>query len=97
MQSERDFEMIEREKKALMLLDHPNIVKLLEIIEDEDKDATYLVFEYVGGGELFNYIVSKGRLSESVARKFTRQVSGALSGATNCHFWKFRRSPKLYL
>lgn len=67
--------MIEREKKALMFVDHPNIVKLLEIIEDEEKDATYLVFEYVGGGELFNYLVSKGRLTEYVARKFTRQVS----------------------
>jgi serine/threonine protein kinase len=67
--------MIEREKKVLMLLEHPNIVKLLEIIEDDEKDATYLVFEYVGGGELFNYIVSKGRLAEPVARKFARQVS----------------------
>jgi serine/threonine protein kinase len=67
--------MIEREKKVLMLLEHPNIVKLLEIVEDEEKDATYLVFEYVGGGELFNYIVSKGCLAEPVARKFARQVS----------------------
>ena len=67
-------EMIEREKKALMMLNHSNIVKLLEIIEDEEKQITYLVFEYVSGGELFGYIVSNGRLSELVARKFIRQV-----------------------
>jgi serine/threonine protein kinase len=74
-QNEREMEMIEREKKALMMLNHPNIVKLLEIIEDEEKQITYLVFEYVSGGELFSYIVSNGRLTETVARKFIRQVS----------------------
>lgn len=66
--------MIEREKRALVTLDHPNIVKLKEIIENEEKQATYLVFEYVSGGELFGYIVSHGRLSEATARKFMRQV-----------------------
>lgn len=66
--------MINREKKALMTLNHPNIVKLLEVMEDETKQITYLIFEYVGGGELFGYIVSNGRLAETVARKFIRQV-----------------------
>ena len=75
IQTEKEMEMIEREKKALMTLDHPNIVKLYEIIEDEAKQITYLVFEYVGGGELFNFIVSNGRLTELVARKFVRQVN----------------------
>jgi serine/threonine protein kinase len=82
-QNEREMEMIEREKKALMMLNHPNIVKLLEIIEDEEKQITYLVFEYVSGGELFGFIVSNGRLSELVARKFTRQIVSALE---YCHF-----------
>jgi serine/threonine protein kinase len=82
-QNEREMEMIEREKKALMMLNHPNIVKLLEIIEDEEKQITYLVFEYVSGGELFSYIVSNGRLTETVARKFIRQIISALE---YCHF-----------
>ena len=73
-QSMREMDMIEREKKALMMLNHPNIVKLLEIIEDEEKQITYLVFEYVSGGELFGFIISNGRLTEVVARKFLRQV-----------------------
>jgi serine/threonine protein kinase len=81
--SERERELIEREKKALGTLSHPNIVKLFEIIEDEEKDATYLVFEYVSGGELFNYIVSNGRLTETIARKFLRQIVSALE---YCHF-----------
>jgi serine/threonine protein kinase len=81
--SERERELVEREKKALSTLIHPNIVKLFEIIEDDDKDATYLIFEYVSGGELFNYIVSNGRLTETVARKFLRQIVSALE---YCHF-----------
>ena len=74
VKSLRDFAMIEREKKALVTLDHPHIVKLKEILEDEVKEATYLVFEYVSGGELFGYITSQGRLNDFTARKFMRQV-----------------------
>eukprot|EP00029_Vermamoeba_vermiformis_P007378 TRINITY_DN317_c0_g1_i5.p1 TRINITY_DN317_c0_g1~~TRINITY_DN317_c0_g1_i5.p1 ORF type:complete len:642 (+),score=103.51 TRINITY_DN317_c0_g1_i5:55-1980(+) len=81
--SEREIDMIEREKKALVMLNHPNIVKLLEIIENEEKQITYLVFEYVSGGELFSYIVSHGKLTELVARKFVRQIVSALE---YCHF-----------
>jgi serine/threonine protein kinase len=73
-QAKREMEMIEREKKALMRLDHPNIVKLLEVIEDEEKQVTNLVFEYAGGGELYSLILSNGKLSETTARKFIRQV-----------------------
>jgi serine/threonine protein kinase len=83
VRSSRDYDMIEREKRALVTLDHPNIVKLKEIIENEVKQATYLVFEYVAGGELFGYIVSHGRLSEATARKFMRQIVSALE---YCHF-----------
>lgn len=71
--------MIEREKKVLLMLNHPNIVKFLELIEDEEKQITYLIFEYVSGGELFGYIVSHGKLTELVARKFVRQVSFCVS------------------
>ena len=36
----------------------------------------FVVMEYVSGGELFDYIVQKGRLSEGEARHFFQQVSG---------------------
>ena len=45
----------------------------------------FLVNEYVSGGELFDYIVSKGRLSSDEARNFFHQV---VSGVEYCHFQK---------
>jgi len=45
----------------------------------------FLVNEYVSGGELFDYIVSKGRLSADEARNFFHQI---ISGVEYCHFQK---------
>ncbi len=40
----------------------------------ETKDDIYLVMEYVKSGELFDYIVEKGRLVEDEARRFFQQI-----------------------
>jgi serine/threonine protein kinase len=42
----------------------------------------YMVFEYVNGGQLLDFIIAHGRLRESVARKFARQIASALD---YCH------------
>ena len=42
----------------------------------------YMVFEYVNGGQMLDYIISHGRLRERVARKFARQIGSALE---YCH------------
>lgn len=42
----------------------------------------YMVFEYVNGGQLLDYIISHGRLRERSARKFARQICSALE---YCH------------
>lgn len=42
----------------------------------------YMVFEYVNGGQMLDYIISHGRLRERVARKFARQIGSALD---YCH------------
>lgn len=57
-----DVERVIREIKILKEIDHPSFVKLYEIIENLDR--IYLIMEYASGGELFDYIVSKDRLSE---------------------------------
>ncbi len=41
-----------------------------------------MVMEYVAGGELFDYIVKKGKLSEAEARPFFQQI---ISGVDYCH------------
>lgn len=41
-------------------------------------DCRYLVLEHVSGGELFDYLVKKGRLTPKEARRFFRQIISAL-------------------
>lgn len=72
---------VDREISILKLLKHPNIVQLFEVIED-DTGRIFLVLELVAGGELFDYIVARGRVKEKEARKFFRQI---ISGVEYCH------------
>ena len=51
---------------------HPHIIRLYEVIETPTD--IYVVMEYVKSGELFDYIVEKGRLQEEEARNFFQQV-----------------------
>ncbi|KNC73115.1 hypothetical protein SARC_14327, partial [Sphaeroforma arctica JP610] len=44
--------------------------------------SIYMVMEYVAGGELFEYIVKHGKLSEDAARTFFQQI---ISGVEYCH------------
>ncbi|KAK2144398.1 hypothetical protein LSH36_761g01013 [Paralvinella palmiformis] len=41
-------------------------------------EAGHLVLEHVSGGELFDYLVKKGRLTPKEARRFFRQIISAL-------------------
>lgn len=42
----------------------------------------YMVFAYVSGGQMLDYIIKHGRLQEQKARKFARQIGSALE---YCH------------
>ncbi|KAI0299255.1 kinase-like domain-containing protein [Russula brevipes] len=42
----------------------------------------YMVFEYINGGSMLEYIIKHGRLRERFARKFARQIGSALE---YCH------------
>jgi serine/threonine protein kinase len=52
-----------------MSVDHPNIVKLYECFEDTNE--YHLVMEYLEGGDLFDYIRSKGGV---VSERETAQI-----------------------
>ena len=67
-----DIERVKREIKFLKKLNHTNVIKLLEILEDDN--YIYMVMEYAGGGELFNHIVKKRRLNEYEASFFFYQL-----------------------
>ncbi|KAG6478823.1 hypothetical protein ZIOFF_062267 [Zingiber officinale] len=73
-------EKVRREIKILRLFMHPHIIRLYEVIET--LSDIYVVMEYVKSGELFDYIVEKGRLQEDEARHFFQQI---ISGVEYCH------------
>jgi len=54
---------VRREINILKLCTHPHIIRLYEVI-DTPSDI-FVVMEYVSGGELFDYIVAKGRVRRS--------------------------------
>ncbi|GFH13668.1 non-specific serine/threonine protein kinase [Haematococcus lacustris] len=66
-------EKVRREIKILRLFMHPHIIRLYEVIETPSD--IYVVMEYVKTGELFDYIVEKGRLLEDEARHFFQQAA----------------------
>ncbi|KAG2255334.1 hypothetical protein Bca52824_074628 [Brassica carinata] len=71
---------IKREIRTLKVLKHPNIVRLHEVLASKTK--IYMVLECVAGGDLFDRIVSKGKLSETEGRKMFQQL---IDGISYCH------------
>ncbi|XP_018492979.1 CBL-interacting serine/threonine-protein kinase 17 [Raphanus sativus] len=71
---------IKREIRTLKVLKHPNIVRLHEVLASKTK--IYMVLECVTGGDLFDRILSKGKLSETEGRKMFQQL---IDGLNYCH------------
>ena len=63
---------IEREIKILKNVRHNNIVHLYDI--KETPTSLYIIMEYVSGKELFDYIISKKKLSELESCRFYQQI-----------------------
>ncbi|XP_051179925.1 serine/threonine-protein kinase ATG1t isoform X2 [Lolium perenne] len=64
------------ELRFLAAVSHPNIVRLLEVIQTQG--CLYLVMELCEGGDLASYIERSGRVEERVARNFMRQIGAGL-------------------
>ena len=76
IQGKENMNQIIREIKILKELNHPNLIKLYQIIEDNYH--YFIVTEYASGGELFNLIVKNKHLSENDASIFFTQLIFAL-------------------
>jgi serine/threonine protein kinase len=72
-----DVSIMEREVKLLQSLDHPYIVKLIDVFVRHGV-AMYLVMELVRGGDLFDSIVDKQRYSAVEARRTIRRLLSAV-------------------
>ncbi|KAG8800471.1 hypothetical protein FRC17_006862, partial [Serendipita sp. 399] len=79
--SEKMLLSAEREIAVMKLLDHPNIMKMYDVWSSPKE--LFLVLEYVEGGELFDYLCSRGsRLHVVEAVSIIKQV---LAGVYYCH------------
>ncbi|XP_067377023.1 serine/threonine-protein kinase ULK1a isoform X2 [Channa argus] len=68
--------LLGKEIKILKELQHENIVRLLDY--QEKGGCVYLVMEYCTGGDLAEYLHSKGTLSEDTIRVFVQQIARAM-------------------
>ncbi|KAH6617918.1 kinase-like domain-containing protein [Chaetomium sp. MPI-SDFR-AT-0129] len=69
-----------REAAIVSLLNHQYICGLRDNLRT--RWHWYMLFEYVNGGQMLDYIISHGKLKEKQARKFARQIASAVD---YCH------------
>ncbi|XP_022130090.2 SNF-related serine/threonine-protein kinase isoform X1 [Pieris rapae] len=73
-----------QEVRCMKLVQHPNVVRLYEVIDTQTK--LYLILELGDGGDLYDYIMRhETGLSESLARDYFRQIVRAISYCHRLH------------
>lgn len=66
-----------REIAVLRKIDHPNIVKLIEVLDDPEEDGLYLIFEYLENGRVLE-IPTQYPLNELDSSAFFRDIVSGL-------------------
>ncbi|MBN3278642.1 SNRK kinase, partial [Polyodon spathula] len=73
-----------QEVRCMKLVQHPNIVRLYEVIDTQTK--LYLILELGDGGDMFDYIMKHEEgLSEQLAKKYFAQIVHAISYCHRLH------------
>ncbi|KAJ7100259.1 CAMK/CAMKL/GIN4 protein kinase [Mycena belliarum] len=70
---------IDREITMMKLMNHPNIMRIYDVYEGSKE--LFLVLEYVEGGELFDFLVNRGRLPAAEALAYFKQIIYGLNYA----------------
>ncbi|EEB08447.1 CAMK/CAMKL protein kinase Cdr2 [Schizosaccharomyces japonicus yFS275] len=78
--AENDRDRIEHELLILEVIDHPNVLRVFDVLYEQDK--LYVVIEYLPGGELFDCLLKRGSFSESETAAFLWQI---ICGLEYCH------------
>ncbi|OIW15768.1 hypothetical protein TanjilG_04303 [Lupinus angustifolius] len=68
-----------REVFIMKMLGHPNIVNLVEVIDDQESDHFYMVLEYVEGKWICEGSGRSCALGEETARKYLRDIVSGLA------------------
>ena len=79
-----NYEGLMKEVNLMIKLDHPNIIKLYEYYEDENK--IYLIMELCTGGELFDKIIENTEKGKPFTEKQAAHIFKQMMSAVNyCH------------
>ena len=57
--------------------DHPNLVKMLDFFQEDEK--VYLIFEFCDGGDFARFLKKRGALPEDEARFYLQQIVDGMS------------------
>ena len=76
VQVERYRAKFSKEAETMAGLDHPNIVSVIDVFEEND--TVYYVMPFMAGGSLSDLVKKQGRLSEKRALRYVGQVASAL-------------------
>ena len=76
IQDESDVERVTRELRISQSIFHPHLVQLYNLLETSE--YIFLIMEYLSGGELYDYIVAKKKLTEVEAYLFFIQIKSAI-------------------
>uniref|UniRef100_A0A665WQS8 non-specific serine/threonine protein kinase n=1 Tax=Echeneis naucrates TaxID=173247 RepID=A0A665WQS8_ECHNA len=68
--------LLSREISSMESLQHPNVVRLYEVVETPSR--LYLVLEYAGGGDLHNRICNEGKFSDNSSKIIFAQILSAI-------------------
>lgn len=72
-----DFGLVKTEIEILKMCQHPNIIKLYDMFENQDD--IHIVMEYCEGGDLFAYLEQRGfKLKEEQAADFIYKIASAI-------------------
>ena len=63
---------IYREIEILKVVNHPNIIFLVDYFEDDER--IYLINKYYPGGDLYKKLKATGKFPEALTKKYTRQI-----------------------
>ncbi|CAM0145050.1 unnamed protein product [Urochloa decumbens] len=80
VQKHKLVEQIRREICTMKLIQHPNVVRLYEVMGS--KTRIYIILEFIMGGELHDIVATSGRLKEDEARRYFQQLINAVD---YCH------------
>jgi len=79
--SSEDIERFRREARALARLSHPNIPAIYDVIFSEEDEEFEIIFEWIEGISVREFLKSRGLFTLEEARRFFSQICSALSHA----------------